>query len=108
MESLARSMTSHSAVRRRRRVESPGALELSGCDSGASLIGIKEPALKPAALVQVTTWHLDPPRFIQAADHDRVEPADGDEPLDRRCGALIVGCVEEHRSPGNPVRAGGE
>ena len=39
---------------------------------------------------------------------DRVEPGDGDEPLDRRGSAVVVGGVEKHRPARSPVRAVGE
>jgi hypothetical protein len=32
-----------------------------GRDRGVCLIGVEEPAVEPAVLVQVTTGHLDPP-----------------------------------------------
>src|SRR6478672_8673380 len=78
-----------------------------GRDSGMRLVGVEEPAVHPG-LVQVAAGHLDPPRVLHPAGPDRVEPRDGDEPLDSRGSAVVVGGVEEHRPARSPVRAAGE
>ena len=77
-------------------------------DSGVCLVGVEELAAEPAVLVQVTTGHLEPPYFAHLAGPDRVEPGDGDEPLDRRGSAVVVGGVEQHRPTRSPVSAVGE
>jgi len=61
-----------------------------GRDCGVCLIGVEELAAEPAVLVQVTTGHLEPHCFAHVAGPDRVEPGDGDEPLDRRGGVVVV------------------
>ena len=64
-----------------------------GCDGGACLVGVEEPAAEPAVLVEVTIGDLDARRVADAVGLDRVEPGGGDQPFGRRGGLNVVGGV---------------
>src|SRR5689334_12942722 len=57
-----------------------------GCDGGARLVGVEQ--LSQTTLVEVTTWHLDPPSGLDTTRFHRVEARRGNQSL-HGCGGLL-------------------